>query len=242
MSTIPTKAMILAAGLGTRMRPITNTIPKPMVKFMGKPMIEYGIEALQSYGISEFVINLHHLGDVIKQHFSDSSLQIDFSEESDRLETGGGVKKALPLLGKKPFFVINGDIIWQDLDGTIPALDKLSYAFDENKMDVLLLLQPTDNAFGYSGNGDFFINGDRTLSRRGNAPSSPYMFAGIQIISPHVFDNITEEAFSLNVIYDKAMEQGRLYGEISEGDWYHIGTPEAIEQAESLYTERNRSY
>lgn len=242
MSTFPTKAMILAAGLGTRMRPITDTIPKPMVQFMGKPMIDYGIKALQSYGISDFVINLHHLGDVIKQHFADSPLKIAFSEESDILETGGGVKNALPLLGEKPFFVINGDIIWQDLDGTIPALEKLAYSFNESKMDVLLLLQPVDNAFGYSGTGDFFINGDRTLSRKGDAPSSPYMFAGVQIIAPHVFEGIMDKAFSLNVIYDKAIKNGRLYGEINEGDWYHIGTPEAIANAESLYTERNRTY
>ncbi|MCP4395399.1 MAG: nucleotidyltransferase family protein [Alphaproteobacteria bacterium] len=239
MAFTPNKAMILAAGLGTRMRPITNTIPKPMVPVLQKPMMDYSIDALKEFGISDFVINLYHLGNVIKDHFENSALNIAYSEETERLETGGGIKKALPFLGNDPFFAVNGDIIWQDLEGTISALSKLAFAFNENEMDVLLLLHPVDNAFGYDGKGDFFINGDGSLIRRGDSPFSPYMFAGVQIISPHAFECIEDDVFSLNVIYDNAIKFGRLYGVINEGDWYHIGTTEAIEQAEQLINTRN---
>ncbi len=226
-----TNAMVLAAGLGMRMRPITLTLPKPLVPVAGRTMLDRVLDHLDQVGAGRKIINLHWLGETIRSHL-DGQPDIVFSEEPELLETGGGVAKALPLLGTDPFFVCNADIIWTD--GDEPALARLTRAFDPARMDGLLLLQPVENAFGYDGQGDFHLGSDGRLTRRRPDETTPLMFAGVQILHPRLFDAHPSGAFSLNVLYDKAIAAGRLFGLVHDGGWYHIGTPPALAEAEAL--------
>lgn len=236
---IPNKAMLLAAGFGTRMRPLTNKIPKPLVEILGRSLLDRAIDRVAEVGINECVINTHHLGNKILDHMKNrNDLNIAFSEEETILETGGGVKKALPLLGDAPFFAINSDILW--FDHSESALQKLADIWDDEKMDVLLLLQPANNAFGYNGKGDFILDKSDVPRRRKSDETAPYLFAGVQIINPRIFENTPEGAFSLNLIYDKALETGRLHCMPHDGDWYHVGTVDSISMAEKLIEERSR--
>ena len=226
--------MVLAAGLGLRMRPLTDQTPKPLIEVSGRSLLDRALDRLRDYGIAEVVVNSHHLGEQIERHMeSRQDLVITLSPEEDLLETGGGVTKALAMLGTEPFFVINGDVLW--LDGAQPALSRLAKAFDPERMDALLLLQPTSSAFGYEGLGDFMMEPDGLLRRRGESEIAPFIFAGVQILSPSLFEGVAVEAFSLNRLYDRALEADRLWGLRHDGEWFHIGTPEGLAEAEEAF-------
>ncbi len=228
---MPKRAMVLAAGRGERMRPLTNDKPKPLIEVRGRAMIDRVLDRLEAVGVVEVVVNLHHLGDMIQAHLAGRKRpRIKFSAEPDLLDTGGGVTKARRLLGTEPFFVLNGDMVW--LDGGTPALERLATAWDESAMDALLLLQPTASAYGYEGNGDFFMTPDGRLRRRREREVAPYLFAGIQILHPRLLRDVPEGAFSLNLLYDRAIESERLWGLRHDGEWFHVGTPQALDEVE----------
>ena len=229
---IPARAMVLAAGFGTRLRPLTDTVPKPMVKVAGKAMIDTVIDRLAAIGVGEIVVNTHHLAEVIESHLkARQQPRIVFSREQDILETGGGIKKALPLLGDRPFYVVNGKIIW--LNGKVDALIRLAESWDAAHMDGLLLLQPTVGAVGYNGPGDFHIDQLGRIRRRREWEVAPFVYAGIQILHPRLFEGAPEGAFSLNVLYDRAIETERLYGLRHDGDWFHVSTPQQLAEVEA---------
>ena len=226
----PDHAMVLAAGLGLRMRPITDTIPKPLVSVGGRTMLDRALDHLDRAGVTRKVVNSHWLGEKIAAHLADRA-DIALSPESTLLETGGGVAQALPLLGDGPFYVVNSDIIWTDgPQGS--ALLRLARAWDDARMDALLLLQPTATALGYDGAGDFFLNEDAIPVRRGQKDSAPLLFSGVQILSPRLFAQAPAGKFSLNLLYDRALAAGRLAGLVHDGRWYHVGTPAALPQVE----------
>jgi MurNAc alpha-1-phosphate uridylyltransferase len=227
----PKKAMVLAAGLGQRMRPLTDKMPKPLVPVQGEPMLDTILDRLQAHGIEQVVVNTHYLGEMIEAHLKDRKRpKIALSPESDLLETGGGVKKALPLLGEEPFFVLNGDVCW--LDGLTPALARLAAIWNDAEMDALLLLHPTCSAFGYEGIGDYLMDPVGRLRRRQERQIAPFIYADIQILPPRLFADAPEGSFSLNRLYDKAQEAERLWGLRHDGEWYHVGTPAELRAVE----------
>jgi MurNAc alpha-1-phosphate uridylyltransferase len=229
----PQRAMVLAAGLGVRMRPITDRLPKPLVAIAGRSLLDRCLDALAAAGVQEAVVNIHHLAHLVAAHVASRSRpKVILSHETELLETGGGVTKALPLLGATPFFMANGDILWQD--GATPALPALAAAWDDRRMDGLLLLQPVAGALGYHGAGDFRIDGDGRLSRRGDGQTAPFLFAGLQILHPRLFADAPDGAFSVNLLYDRAIATGRLFGLVHDGGWCHVGTPADIPVAEAF--------
>jgi MurNAc alpha-1-phosphate uridylyltransferase len=211
------------------MRPITDHLPKPMVEIAGRSMLDRALDALAAVGTHEVIVNTHHLGHIIAAHLAGRRQpSVRLSPEPDLLETGGGIARALPHLGDAPFFVVNGDVVWWD--GDRPALRRLADAWDEGAMDALLLLQPVAGAIGYRGPGDFRLGADGRLRRRGAEPA-PLLFAGLQVVSPRLFDGSPAGAFSLNVLYDRAIEGRRLFGIVHDGGWCHVGTPDDIPPA-----------
>jgi len=227
----PTRAMILAAGLGARMRPVTDTVPKPLLPVDGRPLIDYALDRLQAAGVAEVVVNLHHLADKIETHLkSRKKPKVLLSREPERLETGGGVAKALPMLGKRPFFVVNSDAFW--LNGPLNTLGRMAAIWSDERMDGLLLLHSTVDAYGYRGVGDFLADEEGLLVRRPESEVSPWLFTGIQILHPRLFDDAPDGAFSLNVLYDRAIKASRLYGIVHDGEWFHVGTQAGLEAAE----------
>ncbi|MBB3064016.1 nucleotidyltransferase family protein [Limibacillus halophilus] len=235
----PKRAMVLAAGYGLRMRPLTDKTPKPLLPVQGRSLLERILDRLAEAGVEEAVINLHHLGEQIEQRLSDRKKpKIRFSwEREEVLETGGGVAKALPLLGDEPFFVINGDVLW--LNGYQQALHRLADAWDARQMDALLLVHSTPYAVGYEGKGDFFLAADGRLLRRSPEEVAPFVFAGIQILHPRLFEGAPEGPFSLNRIYDRAAESETLFGLRHDGEWFHIGTPGSLKETEELFDSRD---
>jgi MurNAc alpha-1-phosphate uridylyltransferase len=232
MSTAPARAMVLAAGKGLRLRPITLSRPKPLVEVGGQTMLDGALDRLAEAGVAEAVVNAHYLGQMIESHLQGRTRpRIHLSHEEALLETGGGVKKALPLLGEEPFFVVNGDILWRD--GKVPALRRLAEAWDGARMDALLLLQPTATAVGYEGLGDFVMDQLGRLRRREEGEVAPFLFAGLQILAPGLFAGTPDGPFSLNLIYDRALAAQRLYGLRHDGTWYHVGTPEDLQRVEA---------
>jgi N-acetyl-alpha-D-muramate 1-phosphate uridylyltransferase len=228
------KAMILAAGLGRRMRPLTDRIPKPLVRLGGKALIDYSLDMVQGAGISDIVVNHHHLGSMVKDHVSAlTGFNIFLSDESDQLlETGGGVAKVLDQFEGQPFFVLNSDVIVQD--ALENSLLELRRRWDSDKMDALLLLHPVATAVGYTGKGDFIMAANGRLERRPELEMAPFMFTGIQLLSPELFNDCPQGPFSLNLIYDKAAESDRLYGLRHQGKWLHVGTEAALAEAEGI--------
>ncbi len=226
----PRRAMVLAAGLGLRMRPITDDLPKPLVAVAGRTMLDRVLDRLQAFGIERTVVNSHYLADRIEAHLaSRASPKTVNSREDDLLDTGGGIANALANLGNDPFFAINADIVW--LDGRTPALDRLAAAWNDAEMDALLLVQGTAKAFGYRGRGDYEVDQIGRMRRRAERQVSPYVFTGIQILHPRLFADAPKGPFSLNVLFDRAELAGRLHAIVHDGEWFHIGTPAALAEA-----------
>jgi MurNAc alpha-1-phosphate uridylyltransferase len=232
----PRNAMVLAAGLGTRMRPLTDTIPKPLVTVAGKALLDHVLDRLAAAGVERAVVNVYYLAEQIVAHLQVRTRpKIEISDERGLLlGTGGGVVKALPGLGDAPFFHINSDTLW--IDGVTPNLKRLADAFDAAAMDALLLLAPTAGSIGYSGLGDFFMNGDGRLKRRGEREIAPFVYAGAAILKPALFKDAPGGEFPLTLLFERAASAGRLHGLRLEGLWMHVGTPEAIAEAEAAIT------
>ncbi|TVR05943.1 MAG: nucleotidyltransferase family protein [Salinarimonadaceae bacterium] len=226
------KAMVLAAGLGARMRPITDHTPKPLVVVGGRTMLDHSLDRLAEAGIDEAVVNVHYLADQIEEHVASRRLpRIVVSDERDALlETGGGIKRALPLLGNDPFFVMNSDSLW--LEGPSSNLATMAAAWDPQNMDMLLLLAAAAGSLGYEGHGDFLMDPAGRLARRPERTLAPFVYAGVAILRPELFADTPERAFSLNLLFDRAIEAGRLYGLRLDGQWLHVGTPQAIAEAD----------
>ncbi len=230
----PRRAMVLAAGLGLRLRPLTENLPKPLVPLAGRTLLDRALDALDAAGVESAVVNTHYLGAMIETRLAGRARpRIVLSPEAELLETGGGVVRALPHLGAAPFYVVNADIAWTD--GATPALARLADAWRDEAMDALLLLHAVEDATGYDGSGDFFLKRDGTLERRGDADRAPYVFTGVQILHPRLLAEAPASApggrFSLTVLYDRARAAGRLAGLVHDGDWHHIGTPAGLAEA-----------
>ncbi len=227
MNGMPKSAMVLAAGLGTRMRPISDTMPKPLVEIAGQTLLDHAIDRLALVGVELVVVNVHYKAEmVIARLVARDRPRIEISREDELLETGGGVARALPLLGEC-FFVVNGDVLW--LDGKEHALSRLAAAFDPARMDAVLLFQRTTNAVGYEGSGDYFLDSLGVPRRRGEREIAPFLFSGVQLLHRRLFDGIAERRFSLNLLYDRAERAGRLTAIVHDGEWYHIGTPDGLD-------------
>lgn len=233
MTSRVTTAMVLAAGLGTRMRPLTDTMPKPLVPLCGKPLLDHVLDRLAAGDITRAVVNVHHFAEQIEAHLIDRTRPaIAISDERGALlDTGGGVVKALPLLGEAPFLIHNSDSVW--VEGVGSNIARLVAAFDANRMDSLLLLARGAESLGYDGHGDFLMAPDGALTRRGEGGEAPFAFTGVSIAHPRLFEDAPPGRFSLNVLWDRAIAQGRLFGLGLDGVWMHVGTPQSVEDAES---------
>ena len=226
-------AMVLAAGLGTRMRPISDTVPKPLVEIGGRTLLDHALDRLALVGVERVVVNVHYKAAMVTARLAARDHpHIEISKEDELLETGGGVAHALPLLGEC-FFVVNSDVLW--LDGKDHALARLAAAFDPARMDAVLLLQRTVTAVGYEGSGDYFLDPLGVPRRRGEREIAPYIFSGVQLLRRRLFDGIAERRFSLNLVYDRAERSGRLAGIVHDGEWYHIGTPQGLEATRARF-------
>lgn len=228
----PTKAMVLAAGFGKRMMPLTKTMPKPLVPFRGRPLIDHVLDRLSAAGISDAVVNVHYLAGELERHVKKRTQpNITISDERDALlDTGGGVTRALPLLGDAPFVIHNSDSVWEEGIGN--NLGHLLNQWNPERMDSLLLMALTSKSIGYDGSGDFVMDADGRLQRRQEARQAPFVFAGVSIAHPRLFADAPEGAFSLNVLWDRAIDKDRLFGTRLDGTWMHIGTPQALADAE----------
>lgn len=236
----PKTAIVLAAGLGKRMLPITATMPKPLVKVAGESLIDFALDRLHEAGMETVVVNVHHFADMLEAHLRTRTIpRIVVSDERDTLlETGGGVKKALPLLGDEPFMTFNSDSLW--IEGREPNLKRLVAAWDPERMDILMLVAPLSTSVGYEGCGDFHMAADGRLHRRGSDPSAPFVYAGVAIVKPELVDGTPDGAFSANAFYDKAIAKNRLYGLCMEGQWLHVGEPHTIAEAEKCLAASKR--
>lgn len=231
----PTQAMVLAAGLGLRMRPLTDHMPKPLVKVAGSALLDHVLDKLADAGVTNAVVNVHYLGEQIIDHVAARSQpKVTISDERDQvLGTGGAVVKALPLLGFAPFYHLNADTMW--IDGVRPNLSRLAEAFDPETMDALLLMAPTANSIGYGGTGDYAMLPNGALRRRKEAQVVPFVYAGVAILSPALFVDAPAGEFSLTTLFDRANERERLFGLRLDGVWMHVGTPDAVHAAEDAF-------
>ena len=237
---VPSHSMVLAAGLGLRMRPLTQNVPKPLLEVGGATMLDHALDRLEDAGVTDVVVNTHWLPEKIEAHLERRAAPSTvISREDDLLETGGGITKALPHLGEAPFYAANADIVWRD--GPIAALHRMAAAWNDDEMDALLLVSSTVRTTGYDGDGDFLMDPVGLLERRPERVIAPFVFTGVQILHPRLFENAPDGAFSMNVLYDRALEAGRLFGVVHDGDWYHVGTPPAIAQADAEILEREGS-
>lgn len=236
----PAKAMILAAGKGMRMGAMSDHTPKPLVKVHGKSILRRAITKLESHGISRFVVNVHHLADMIMHELKseiDAGISVISDERNELLETGGGVKKAIPHLADDHFFVLNCDVIWSEKKETV--LSRLEQFWDPARMDVLLLMVPFDKAHGYDGVGDFFMDQSDIpqcgpLQFRGDADSAPLVFGAVQIVKAKMYDGMPDGSWSNREIFRKAAANGRLFGLLHTDSWFHVGTQAAIAEAEAM--------
>ncbi|HEY1962117.1 MAG TPA: nucleotidyltransferase family protein [Rhizomicrobium sp.] len=230
----PTRAMILAAGLGTRMRPLTNDTPKPMVKVAGRALIDHAIDRLVAAGVTMIVVNVHYHADKLRQHLAGRhDVEIRISDETDAiLGTGGGIARALPHFEGEPFFVHNSDSIWAE--GYGHALDRLKARWNSDEMDSLLMMASLVNSMGYEGRGDFLMDSEGRLSRVPEGKLSPFAYPGAAILHPRLFDEAPRRGFPLLMLWEKAIERGRLFGMRLDGVWMHVGTPEALKEAEAF--------
>lgn len=230
----PSTAMVLAAGLGKRMRPITDTIPKPLVRVGGKPLIDWGLDALADAGVERAVVNVHYLADQVEHHLEgrENPVIVLSDERGILLESAGGIIKALPLIGAEPFFIVNADTFWIDDDQS--NLRRLAEVWDAERMDILLMVTAPERATGYEGRGDFALDGAGRLTRLGPDDGSPFIYAGAAIVNPRIFDGAIVEPGSLNIYFNRAIATGRLYGMPMDGHWLTVGTPDAIGEAEAV--------
>jgi MurNAc alpha-1-phosphate uridylyltransferase len=228
-----TTAMVLAAGLGKRMRPVTDTVPKPLVKIGGRTMLDQALDRLAEAGVEKAVVNVHHLPGLIEKHLEGRTRpRIAISDErAELLETGGGIAKALPLLGEAPFLVLNSDSLW--IEGPQSNVARMIRSWNPGKMDILLLLAASATSLGYDGHGDFAMDAEGRLRRRREREVTPFVYAGVAIMKPALFTGAPQGAFSLNRIFDRAIEAGRLFGLRLDGQWLHVGTPDSIKAAEA---------
>src|SRR6202795_1699168 len=233
----PAKAMVLAAGLGVRMRPLTDRMPKPLVPVAGRPLLDHVLDKLADARVREAVVNVHYLPDQLIDHTASRTRpRVIISDERDQvLGTGGGVVKALPLLGPEPFFHVNADTLW--IDGVRPNLARLAETFDPARMDILLLMAPTTSSIGYGGRGDYAMLPDGALRKRREHQVVPFVYAGAAIMSPSLFADAPTGDFSLTKMFDRANEQERLFGLRLDGVWMHVGTPDAVQAAEEAFLE-----
>lgn len=227
-----TAAMIMGAGLGLRMRPLTDDRPKPLVTVGGKSLIDHAIDRLVAAGVKLVVVNIHYKAEMLQSHLAKRrDVEIVFSDETDTLlDTGGGVVKAMPYFGNTSFFVINSDSIWVE---NAPALPNMLARWDESRMDGLLLLADMPSAIGYDAQGDFILRPDhRVVRARGNTGAT-YAYPGVQIVHPRLFADAPQGAFSTNIMWDRAIAAQRLFGNVLDGTWIHVGTPQARDEAEA---------
>jgi N-acetyl-alpha-D-muramate 1-phosphate uridylyltransferase len=233
--TKPTAAMVLAAGLGKRMRPITNTMPKPLIRVAGKTLLDWGLDSLAEAGVVRAVVNVHYFPEQIVAHVAGRAKPaVAISDESvELLDSGGGIAKALPQLGRAPFFIINADTFWIDRCGS--NLDRLALAWDPSRMDILLMLADLQSATGHNGGSDFLLGPDGRLSRSAGAAEG-LIYAGAAVLHPRIFEGAPAGAHSLNLHFDRAIAAGRLFGVEMNGRWITVGTPDAIPLAEAAVT------
>jgi len=235
--TIARTAMVLSAGYGERMRPLTDRMPKPLVPLAGRGLIDHVLDRLAAAGVETAVVNVHYLPEQIEAHLRGRAGRPPKTIVSDErgllLDTGGGAKKALPLLGEGLFFIHNSDSVWSE--GVTPALPHMLRLWDPQRMDYLLLLAPLTNSIGYAARGDFDMAPDGRLTRRGERQVVPFAFAGVSLCTARLFDGAPEGPFSLNLLWDQALAKGRLYGVRLDGRWMHVGTPEALAEAEASF-------
>jgi N-acetyl-alpha-D-muramate 1-phosphate uridylyltransferase len=228
-----TTAMVLSAGLGTRMAPAFSAIPKPLVQLRGKPLIDHVLDRQVEAGIKRVIVNVHHKAELIEAHLKDRQRPaIEISNERGKLlDTGGGVKKALPRLGTGPFLIHNADSVW--IEGVGSNLAQLAQAWDDSRMDCLMMLALASYSVGYQGRGDFAFEADgRIRRRRVEQEMVPFAFTGVSLAHPRLFDGSPEGAFSLNSVWNTAIAAGRAWGLRMEGTWMHVGSPDALAQAE----------
>lgn len=230
-------AMVLAAGKGERMRPLTLRMPKPLVPLAGRPLIDHVLDRLADAGVETAVVNVHYLPEQLEAHLAGrkgKSPEILISDERGvLLDTGGGAKKALPLLGRGPFFIHNADTAWSE--GATPVLARMLRLWDPSVMDCLLLLAPVATSVGYAAKGDFSMAPDGRLQRRGEGEVVPFAFAGVSLCDERLFKDAPEGRFSLNLLWDRALAKGKLYGMRLDGRWMHVGTPDALAEAETSF-------
>lgn len=226
--------MVMAAGLGTRMRPLTNDRPKPLVEVMGKALIDHAIDRLVPAGVKLIVVNAHYKSDQLKTHLAKrKDVEIRISDEHDEiLGTGGGIVKALPNFDGEPFFVLNSDSVW--VEGMGHALERMKERWNPDEMDALLLMASMVTALGFEGGGDFNMDSEGHLSRVSDRRVSPFAYPGVQIVHPRIFENAPSGSFSMNVLWDIAIEKQRLFGIRLDGVWMHVGTPEAVKDADAF--------
>jgi MurNAc alpha-1-phosphate uridylyltransferase len=230
---VPETAMVMAAGLGKRMRPLTATRPKPLVEVAGKALLDHVLDRLRAAGVSKLVVNVHYLADSIEAHLKSRASDFDFKISDERdllLETGGGMVRAEPLIQSDPFLVVNSDNYW--VDGPADTLKLLASHWREVEMDALLLLVPHARAGNHGGLGDFHMSPGGKLSRRKKGCVAPYVFTGIQMVSKRLLRDAPEGAFSTNIFWDRAIEEGRCYGAVHQGLWFDVGSPAAIPATE----------
>jgi len=233
---VPPVAMVMAAGLGKRMRPLTATRPKPLVEVAGRPLIDHALARLEAAGVRKAVVNVHYLASVLEAHLAkrDGPMEIVISDERDMLlETGGGLVKALPLIDADPFLAVNSDNLW--VDGPIDSLRLLASNWDEARMDALLLLVPLARASCHNGRGDFHMSATGELRRRHAQGVAPFVYTGIQMISKRLLaGQVPEGPFSTNILWNRAIEAGRLFGSVHQGLWFDVGRPESVRRTEDI--------
>jgi MurNAc alpha-1-phosphate uridylyltransferase len=231
---VPHTAMIMAAGLGKRMRPLTATRPKPLIEVGGKALLDHVLERLRDAGVRKVVVNVHYLADALEAHLATRGhgLEVVISDERSRLlETGGGLVKAAPLIDSDPFLALNSDNLW--IDGPADTLKLLASQWDGEKMDALLLLVPQARALNHKGQGDFHLDRVGRLKRRAPSRVAPFVFTGIQIVSKRLLRDAPEGPFSTNILWDRAIEEGRCFGAVHQGLWFDVGTPQSIQLTET---------
>ena len=236
VAAVPATAMVLAAGLGKRMRPLTATRPKPLVEVAGRTLLDHCLDRLRAAGVSKAVVNVHYLADVLEAHLRNRVKGIDIAVSDERaqlLETGGGLVRALPLIDADPFLVVNSDNLW--VDGAVDSLRLLAANWDEARMDALLLLVPLARAHCHKGQGDFHMSAAGALRRRKAGSVAPFVFTGVQIVSKRLLEGeLPEGPFSTNLLWDRAIARGRLFGAVHEGLWFDVGAPPNIRKAEEI--------